>query len=137
MDNIGVPVLSAGYGYVGSKMLLGNTGNVTVGGTSVDKNIAVAGLVGAGALISQLSKDYIIPRIPGDQRVKNIAKNAVGPAVCGLATFGIEKALLSENSAVTSLLGGSSNASSSLANAALGAGSYIAGQYTYDMVYGK
>jgi hypothetical protein len=130
MDNLAVPALSAGYAYAGSRFLLGNTGNVSIGSTSVDKNLAIAGLVGAGALVSTLSKDYIIPRIPGDARVKQIAQSAVGPVVCGAATYGLEKALVSSSNTLL----GTPNTSSSMANAALGVGSYVAASYTYSAI---
>lgn len=133
MDVVAVPVLSGGFGYLGSKMILGNSGSVNLGGMSLDKNIAVGGLVAAGALVAQSTKDFVIPKIPiADARIKKVAEMAVGPVICGVTTGVLNSSLVSESSFF-----GPVNQSGMVTNIAVGAGSYLAGQYTYDMLLKK
>lgn len=86
------PALSAGFGYAGSRFVLGNTGSVSVGGTSIDKNIAVAVTSAASALVANIGKDYIIPKIPiVDPTMKGYAQKAVGPVLAGTSAVVLEK----------------------------------------------
>lgn len=137
MDVVIVPALAGGYAYAGSKFIMGDSGNVTVGGTSIDKSLATAGVVGASALIAQTTKDFIIPKIPVTGDMKRVAQGAVGPALCGGSTALLQGALISQNSTVSSLLSGSANQSSMLSNFVLGAGSYVAADYTHNMIFKK
>jgi len=137
-DVIAVPALSGAIGYLGSKMILGNTGNVSLGSVNLDKNIAMAILIGSSAGIAQISKDFIIPKIPvGSPTLKNVVQNSVGPILCGASTVGLEKILLAQESgSITTLLGGTSNQQGSFMNFAVGAGSYAVSDYLWKM-YGK
>jgi hypothetical protein len=56
--------LSGGFGYLGSAFILGNSGNITVGGMTLNKNIALAIYCAAAAAVANVGKDYIIPKIP-------------------------------------------------------------------------
>ena len=135
-DMLITPTIAAGLGYVGSKMVLGNTGNVTLVGYSLDKNLANAGVIGVGSVVSGLTKNAIIPKIPimsSYPYVTTILQKSVGPAICGLSTYGLNAALVNEGN---SYLYGSANTSTPLNNFLLGAGSqvgadYIAGMWGY------
>ena len=107
----------------------------SVGGASIDKNLALAGMVGLGALASQTGKDFIIPRIPSagmSPAMKKVAENAVGPVICGGATVALEKLVAAPESSVASLISGTSNQSNTFTNFAVGAGAYLAADYTYN-----
>jgi hypothetical protein len=131
-DLILTPLMTGGYGFLGSKYILGNTGQVQLLGTNLDKNLSFALLTGASCLVANTAKDYVIPRIPGDQNIKNIAQKAVGPALCGGSVVAMEALLEngSSNTTVASIIGGTANQNSYALDFVVGAGSYVAGEYT-------
>jgi hypothetical protein len=87
-DLIIQPAVASAFAWAGSQYILQNSGQVSVAGYSLDKNIAFAGLVGAGSMIANATKDYVIPKIPiQDPQYKMWAQKAVGPAVKNLLFF--------------------------------------------------
>ena len=58
------PAIAGAFGYVGSRFILGNEGNLSVSSYSIDKNLAMGGMITASSLVANVSKDYIIPKIP-------------------------------------------------------------------------
>jgi hypothetical protein len=56
------PLVSGEFGYLRSKFVLGNTGTISLGGTNVNKNLAIAVLSVGSAVIVNVGKDYIIPK---------------------------------------------------------------------------
>src|SRR5690606_29823440 len=118
----------------GSRYILGNEGTVGIGGQSIDKNVATAGLIGVSALVAQIGKDYVIPKLPTSMITNNMAKKAVGPVLCGGATMALQRVLVTEGDTnIASLLTGQANSTSMIGNGMVGAGSYIAADYVYNM----
>lgn len=138
MDVVGTSVASAGFGYIGSRYLIGNTGNVIISGKSMDKNLVVAGVVGIASAVGETTKDYFIPMLPesiAQSESADFAKASVGPALAGVSTYVLEKALVPPDG--IGALQGTSNGGSAFANFALGAGSNIAGAYAYQSLFKK
>jgi hypothetical protein len=90
--------VAGGLGWAGSKYLLGNTGTVTINGTSIDKSVAFGITVGVADGIAEVAKDYVLPKIPLTQNpsINKMIQNSVPPALCGTAAVCLEKALVSE-----------------------------------------
>jgi hypothetical protein len=128
------PALTSGFAWVGSRYILNNTGSVSVLGQSLDKNLAFAGMAGVGALVSNATKDYIIPKIPiSNQDYKNIVGKAVGPAICGGGALVLEQ-VFTGPAGVQSFFGGVPNQANPLTNFAVSAGSYVASDYVLGMM---
>lgn len=125
------PLVTGGIGYLGSKFVLGNTGQLSLGGKSVDKNLALAMISAAGAVVANTTKDYIIPYIPiNDITVKQVAQKAVGPVICGTSTVLLENMIYPTS---FSGISGQSNSTSAIGNFMVGAGSYLAADYVTSM----
>ncbi len=139
-DIVAVPLLTGGFSYLGSKYILMNQGQVSVGSMALDKNVSFALMNTAGALISNLTKDYIIPKIPNSsipQGAKRIVEASIGPAICGGSGLLLEKMLESGDNTVAGLFNGTQNQASSISNFFVGAASYVGAQYTNDMLFKK
>jgi hypothetical protein len=57
------PTLSE-FRYLGSKLVLDNTGTILLGGIAMNKNLTLAALLAGSAVIANITKTYILPKIP-------------------------------------------------------------------------
>jgi hypothetical protein len=114
--------MTGAVGLVGS-MILGDqfSRNVRAGPLSLPAPVAVGATVAASSVAADLARKYVLPKVPGNQRIANIEGTALGLGVAGVST--------------AMLLGSSGSQQSFLYRGAIGAGSYAAGDYLHSKVF--
>jgi hypothetical protein len=92
----------------------------------------MAVLSAASTGVTNGTKNYIIPKIPiVDQNIKMIAQKAVGPVLAGASTVILEKMLDGgDSSVISNFVSGSQNNTGAAGNFMVGAGAYLAADYT-------
>lgn len=111
-------LIAGAAGYV----LFGGSKNTTLAGMTVPGAIPMGLGAAGGAIVGDLAHHYISPLIPHDQKFDQMEHAVVSVGAAGAGT-----------ALVSSLIGGPPVIGNSLL---LGAGSYIAGDYTYNHFLG-
>lgn len=141
MDLVYTPLASAAIGYAGSRWVLQNSGTILVGNTAIDKNLGYAALIGAGSLVAEVTRDYVIPKIPLNTLspgLQTATKIAIPAAIAGGSAVAFEKLATAEPSGgVASLISSATpNQASMAGNFAVGAASYALGSYVSKQLRG-
>jgi hypothetical protein len=114
--------VTGAVGLVGS-MVLGDQFSrpVSIGPVQLPAPVAVGATVAASSVAADLTREYVLPRVPGNKRLATIEGTAMGLGVAGLSTAFI--------------LGSAGSQQSFLYRGAIGAGSYAAGDYIHSKVF--
>jgi hypothetical protein len=104
-------------------MIMGDkfSSSVKMGPLSVPAPLAVGAAVAASSVAADVSRNYILPHIPGNEKFATIEGTALGLGVAGAAS--------------AYLMGASGSPQPILFRAAVGAGSYAAGDYIHGKVF--
>ena len=131
-DNLIVPVAAGGLAYLGSKFLLGNNGSVVLGGMNLDVNIAEGIVVAASAGVANVSKNFILTKIPNIPVISpKVLQMSVGPVLCGVSNLVANQYLLSSSN--ENRYSSNTNSPTMVNSFLLGAGSYVAAEYVQNM----
>lgn len=89
-----IPVVSKKAIYTGvsagllSYLLLGETGNISLGSMNVPSSVAVGFACAGGSVVSDLTSDYFIDQLDQSASVKSLETNAIKLGVSSAATVG-------------------------------------------------
>ena len=114
---------SAGIFYVmyGAEIF---SANVYIAGMQVPSYAAVGLSSALGTVAGEVLTEFVLPMIPSNQSFKKYEDLVIPPAIAGLATYGVMRFMISENTEfVNSVL--------------IGAGGAVGGKYVYDYTLGK
>jgi hypothetical protein len=123
-DEFAPSILTGVVGYVGARYIF-NLNNFNVPTPIGDSNGAVVAGVGAmmGHLAGEVSKDTVLSYLPNNEYV-NAESRLVSPALAGLGTYAVFRLGVSENTEFINSF-------------ALGAGSSVAGKYSWDLIQNR
>lgn len=103
---------------VASMLLFGELRNIEMFGQSIPAFVPIALGTGLGSIATDLTHDYLLAHIPGNQKFQMLESSALALGISGLTTY-----------LVLSNIGGGEVRM--LPTIALGAGSYVAGSYIH------
>lgn len=114
--------VTGGVGLLGS-LVMGDqfSRSVNVGPLALPAPVAVGAAVAASSVAADISRNYVLPWIPGNEKFATMEGTALG-----LGVAGVSSALL---------MGSTGSAQPFLYRAAVGAGSYAAGDYIHSKLF--
>ena len=118
-------ISSGVIGALGSRYILGVSGQVPIMGMNVDSMVMYGLVVGGASAINEATKDFTLPLLGLDRGIVSTGQMIAGPALTGAATIAIASVV---NGFEIPPWDGSKNAF------LLGAVSDIAGSYTANMI---
>ena len=118
------PMLVGVIAGVGSGVLLGNGGQLSILGMTVSPAVAIGTAVGVGSLTASAFNQYVLPKIATNEQLRQVESGALG-----LVVPGVSAVLVSHF-----LIGSLASTSAMLQLGALGAGAEMAGSYAWPMV---
>jgi hypothetical protein len=113
------PILVGAIGAAGARYLLDNDGDLVLFGNRIPGWAGFFGTLALTSAVSTVLKDYALPYIPENKDYANMESMAVAPVINGLVLYGVLKAGSLQQPAFVPFF-------------TLGAGSEIAGSYTYN-----
>lgn len=124
IETLSKPALDGVIGALIAGVALGETGSVFIFGKEINGPLAIGATITGASYLGEVAHQWILPEIPKNDKFATFEGMIISPVVCGAATYGLMK--VASNRPVGDPV--------PLTYFALGAGSSILGQYSYDTV---